>query len=302
MLGQSPRMALQRAKGPSFRLGCDGPGCDSLIRAVEPGAAFDEPGGKRLRFHQRIPQSSPLVKLPNELLAEIFSCFEDILQVVYLGTTCQYLWMMARPELYHRIASAAAALSWVGDRVIFIGHVGSGDLAENLLTPDEKEKFCPGLYMCQYPWRRAGSQIFPGTFMGQLDYHVFYSLIDWSYELPYLGPSSILRNLSSRQFVRGAAVEKWKGMTDINETDKITLNEILLSGICWSSDSYTSIAYKGDLHRGVWAGDRFDFVTCEWAEGLKEDEGWTDVSDEALNEIEEIWELEFGRSARAAAA
>ncbi|KAJ7650860.1 hypothetical protein FB45DRAFT_26978 [Roridomyces roridus] len=292
------------------------PDCDSLIRAVEPGAVCEHPLsrslGKTFRVPQRIDQSCRLLKMPKELIVEIFSLCDDTLQVIYLGLTCQDLWEIARHQLYRRIATAAAELSWAGDRVICIGdYLDMDDLPENLLTADEKEEFQEYESLYEYPWSKArvvgqrepleimeelGVHKFPMDFLYDMDYSVFRSLVDWSFELPWIGTTTVLRNLSRRQFVRGAALEEWKETTDINDTGRITVNEIVLSRICCSSDPSVSMAYEGDLHRGVWAGDRFDFVPCEWVDELKEDEGWTDVSDEVLKEIGEIWLSEFGRS------
>ena len=52
--------------------------------------------------------------------------------------------------------------------------------------------------------------------------------------------------------------------------------------------------YEGDIHRGVWAGDRFDIITIDQfklADGEKE---WKDVSDEVAKEVTEIWGSEYG--------
>ncbi|KAJ6506717.1 hypothetical protein C8R45DRAFT_970349 [Mycena sanguinolenta] len=67
-----------------------------------------------------------------------------------------------------------------------------------------------------------------------------------------------------------------------------------MSRICCSSDSSVSMSWDGDIHRGVWAGDRFDFVDAEWLQTAGDDSVWTDVSDEVLQEMEGIWRSEYG--------
>ena len=50
-----------------------------------------------------------------------------------------------------------------------------------------------------------------------------------------------------------------------------------------------------DIHRGVWAGHRFDITTLDRHEqemaGVIE---WKDVSEEIVYEVAEIWERAFG--------
>jgi hypothetical protein len=51
------------------------------------------------------------------------------------------------------------------------------------------------------------------------------------------------------------------------------------------------------IHRGVWAGDRFDITSAD-ALDEKDEDGrsveWTDVTDEVLKEMYEIWLSEYG--------
>jgi hypothetical protein len=81
----------------------------------------------------------------------------------------------------------------------------------------------------------------------------------------------------------------------MEEAKRVGFGEIVLSRISFSSDSSVSMRYAGDIHRGVWAGDRFDIVGSEWLEGLDVDTAaaWVDVSDEVLKEVEGIWRSEY---------
>jgi hypothetical protein len=51
--------------------------------------------------------------------------------------------------------------------------------------------------------------------------------------------------------------------------------------------------YDKDIHRGVWAGDRFDITTINQV-GIENGKKWTDVSNEVANEMTEIWVGEYG--------
>ncbi|KAJ7618595.1 hypothetical protein FB45DRAFT_723314, partial [Roridomyces roridus] len=105
----------------------------------------------------------------------------------------------------------------------------------------------------------------------------------------------VLRNLSQRQFVRGAALIEWKEKTKqiIEAAGTVGFDEILLSRICYSPIDDTALVYGG-IHQGIWAGDWFDLVGCEWLERSEaEDEAWMDVSGECLGEVEAIWRSEF---------
>jgi hypothetical protein len=62
----------------------------------------------------------------------------------------------------------------------------------------------------------------------------------------------ILHNILKRQYVRRGAL--------LRMTCPADLSHVVLSRISWSSDDSVSMSYEGDIHRGVWAGDRFDIT------------------------------------------
>ncbi|KAJ7196042.1 hypothetical protein GGX14DRAFT_673680 [Mycena pura] len=73
----------------------------------------------------------------------------------------------------------------------------------------------------------------------------------------------------------------------------IVFGEVVFSRICFSTDPSVSTSYRdeGEIH---WTGDRFDIISAEWLKeletGVVSGAGWTDVSDEVLREVEEIWD------------
>jgi hypothetical protein len=93
--------------------------------------------------------------------------------------------------------------------------------------------------------------------------------------------ADILRNISKRQYVRRRALRKMTCPTHW-QWDTVDLGHVVMSRICWSSDSSVAMSYKGDIHRGVWAGDRFDITSAD-ALDEKDENGqeveWTDVTD-----------------------
>ena len=57
----------------------------------------------------------------------------------------------------------------------------------------------------------------------------------------------VVRNLSKSEYIRQSGIE-------------VSLGNALYSQICWSSDPSTSMSCP-DLHRGDWAGDRFELCS-----------------------------------------
>ncbi|KAJ7645111.1 hypothetical protein DFH06DRAFT_1476976 [Mycena polygramma] len=99
----------------------------------------------------------------------------------------------------------------------------------------------------------------------------------------------VLRNLSRRQYVRESALTELTA-----KYPKIGLGEVVLSRICLSSDvDVRNLTYDGGIHRGVWAGDRFDIVAAKWLEELGDDPSWTDVSEEVLEEMGSICAVDY---------
>ncbi|TFY74262.1 hypothetical protein EWM64_g9750 [Hericium alpestre] len=83
----------------------------------------------------------------------------------------------------------------------------------------------------------------------------------------------------------------WKGWRTL------TLGHVCGFRICWSSDVDSTMKTSLELHRGVWAGHRFDTVSeADWVPEEEPEGGnaaWRDVSEDALAEAEEIWEAAY---------
>ena len=106
----------------------------------------------------------------------------------------------------------------------------------------------------------------------------------------------VLRNLSRRTYVTGSAVlrfnEEHESAPGLYPPGHVRLADTVMARVCWSSDDSIAMPYEGPLHRGVWAGNRFDIVDERTFEMEQKGSSWTDVSDEVLKEVEAIWMAE----------
>lgn len=117
--------------------------------------------------------------------------------------------------------------------------------------------------------------------MDRSHYAAFRSLLVPRYPNP---DELILCNLSKGEFVRAAAIPD--GSSDDAPPPfywrrRVTLNQALLSQICWSTQP-TMLRYSSGndpLFRGKWAGDRFEVVTMDTIRSYIH---WRDVSEEVV--------------------
>jgi len=176
--------------------------------------------------------------------------------------------------------------SWAGDRIICLGDYHE-DLPDGMLSISEQEEL-----------DRAdeGKEM---TLYAFADEH--YQSVDGisAFNRPRLsGGHWILRNLSKYEYVREEAVKvaSVEGMGNNRSSNKIGLGQVVLSRICWSTDDSCAMSYYDeDIHRGVWAGDRFDITTINQVVVKDSEKQWTDVSDKVEKEMTEIWVGEYGK-------
>ena len=106
----------------------------------------------------------------------------------------------------------------------------------------------------------------------------------------------VLRNLSKHEYVREEAI-KVNSMERVGNSrtiGEIGLGQVVLSRICWSTDDSCAMRYDEDIHRGVWAGNRFDITMIDQVTLVDEGKEWKDVSNEVAEEMREIWASEYG--------
>lgn len=108
----------------------------------------------------------------------------------------------------------------------------------------------------------------------------------------------VLCNLSKGVYVRADAIANVSG-TISHRTPFIRgiidLGVAMFSKICWSSDASIAMGYGGDLHRGPWAGDRFEVTTLDKLDDKLE---WKDGTAEVTKLVNAIWTADLGREWR----
>ncbi|KAF8058673.1 hypothetical protein FPV67DRAFT_512876 [Lyophyllum atratum] len=100
--------------------------------------------------------------------------------------------------------------------------------------------------------------------------------------------SYVLRNVTTKEYIRGAAVREAWNTPDMPYLRALRFMHLLVLRITWSQDSSLNIRYGGPIqvHRGVWAGHRFDFSYIETVEDGQGTIGdWKDVSKVAIDEL-----------------
>lgn len=202
-------------------------------------------------------------------------------------------------------------ISWAGKRIICIGDYAQ-DVPEGMLSDKEIEDFKSmmvkepedetqdddtlNLYDLPYrparwPVEQFATPLSWGEFWGDeadgVD-RINHRIIQ---QPSYDSESSwVLCNLSKYEFVN---------YDDIRELGRkakgdIGIGRVVLSRICWSTDPSVGMSYEGGIHRGVWAGDRFESTTIDRMRAPKAGQEWKDVTSEVIKEISTIWESCLG--------
>ncbi|EGE06604.1 hypothetical protein TEQG_05602 [Trichophyton equinum CBS 127.97] len=111
------------------------------------------------------------------------------------------------------------------------------------------------------------------------------------------GAEWILRNITTKEYV-------------CKPKHGLGLGDVILFKASWSSKPPVGIQVNvgAPVHRGAWAGHRFEIVqlehhkremmaemTAETSAGSSTEKPWTDVTTEVIDELEEMWEFECGR-------
>jgi len=253
--------------------------------------------------------ASCLPDFPTEIVSHIFEEIDEIGDCFCLALTSKRCWLVGQPRMKTFILDRV--VQWAGDRIICIGdYHGHGDMPPDFLSAEEEEilseyhgdgHFDQSLmFYCDIPVSRSLQKpkdalhgIFLSTEISFINQRTLFRCISLEHPEP-----EILRNISKRQYVRRSAV---RGMIETCPEhwrwDRVDLGHVVLSRICWSTCAELSMPYKGDLHRGVWAGDRFDITDMSALDEVDENGEsveWADVTDEVLKELSGIWLSEYG--------
>ncbi|KAJ7162920.1 hypothetical protein C8R46DRAFT_1352757 [Mycena filopes] len=308
----------------SIRGGSTLPDRDAMVEPFKPGEVFREGYNREpiisipaLFFSPTAIQSTALLlSLPVEIIDAIYLEMRTLEDVLCFSVTCQTLWAIGRDHIYRHITARVAPHSWVGDRILCVGdYLQNADIPVGILTPEEQNDLLwdgddeeDGGTLYEYPFEQIsfrGPQIW-GDSHRRLGYHTFETMVFFKLcmlDIPEPSPPPslvVLRNLSQQQYVRESALLALKakhadsGRELRRKLAHVGLGEILMTRICLSSDPSASLVWDGAIHRGVWAGDRFDTVDEEEFLRGDIDGAWTDVSGEVLGDLEAIWAAEFG--------
>ena len=241
------------------------------------------------------------LQLPIELITMIFREIDDLYDAIMLGLTHDALMVIGWEHIRALLVQDSAP--WAGTRIIIAGDYGD-DVPEGLISEEEKEEF-GRLYL-----EKEGEELETLNL-----YRIFYSLFDdsqtaarrdyerlWSLSREEMSLALtitekerkkyrsekgwVLMNQTKKEYVTSMAASNI--LPSMNATDARCFGEIIYSRICWSSDNSTSMRFTGDLHRGIWAGDRFVIVTVDDFEAMPSAKGWKDVSVEAAEWLNEI--------------
>ena len=274
-------------------------------------------------------------RLPTELHLLIFDHVESIEDVVCLGLTSRYFWTIGRKYLHNYLASFLG--QWAGQKLVCVGEdVDPGDLPPGLFSTDEADESRQRTIAIPYGHDYSGEGVFSPA-PSPLAHFTFPSISDmegditleskalaiffacrerctdrvdpafefarsdiWLTESSYLPEdhSWILRNLTTREFVRAEAIALKPEFIHGPHIDYVGFGEVLISRICWAVPSHLHMTDEVPLHisRGVWAGHCFDVTTTERhnQDEVVKGVAWKDVSEEVAAEIASIWGSEFG--------
>ncbi|KAG6119657.1 hypothetical protein E4U13_007441 [Claviceps humidiphila] len=261
-------------------------------------------------------------------------CYDDDLKsVIFLGATSQYFWSIAREYVVRDFMQSLGAwagqqLITVGDYVKVDDHppglFATEEDKENLLKrrPEDDEVSEDEFYQLsaeqqtltlyeridrsftELPRSRASYR----TSIVDRDYSIldvlardpcYWTVKDVFYmERDDFYPRDevwILRNLTTQQYVRREPLELEPGLAHGPFVRGIGFGSVVLSRISWSSDNSTALNDPtGRIHRGLWAGHRFDITTMTRHEKLTAGQNWTDVTEEVVEEVNAIWSADLG--------
>ncbi|KAI0057625.1 hypothetical protein BV25DRAFT_1357333 [Artomyces pyxidatus] len=271
------------------------------------------------------------LELPNEIIHSIFDQIDDPEDAVCLSLSHRRLRAIGRRHVFTLLRRERASFSWIGDRLICVdGEDTHESLPEGLLTAAEENALRTwteedvesleldltlaelngvGTATClkvrcreveAYQWqptprKRSFSRI-PMTVPYVTSERVrsaFETLIRRNYHARHRW---VLCNLSKRVFVDIVALARLADEETPTTPFLTSLGgfaHVLLARTAWASSPPEDMYYAGNIHRGVWAGDRFEILTMDRLDRLRENEEWVDSSPEVVEELKAIWKSEF---------
>ena len=263
---------------------------------------------------------SQLLTLPTELHLLIFNCLGNIDDIFRLGLTCQQFWLIAKPMIMKYFSKFLGI--WAGTPIICVGAGTSEDpdrYPPGLLDSEDKKELRRGLELDElgedeYELTHEPANLWELSGPRYEVFDLVFDLVDGSFPYTLMTdihlvtnprPSSfyptdrlwILRNLTTREFVTSQAIALKPDFVHGPFIDVIGFGQVIISRVCWSTWESVSIAYKGGIHQGVWAGHMLDIVPLD-ALNDDIDSPWKDISNEVAEEIAAIWKSRYGENWR----
>ncbi|KAG5959227.1 hypothetical protein E4U57_000837 [Claviceps arundinis] len=272
-------------------------------------------------------------QFPTEIHRLIFEqCYDDGLRsVIFLGATSQYFWSIAREYVLRDFMQPLGV--WAGQQLITVGdYVEVDDYPPGLFAteedkeallkrrPEDDDESVNEFY--ELPAEQQTLTLYERIYRSFTELprasHIFsivdryYSILDdldqdpcfqtvkdvWYMKRDDFYPRDevwILRNLTTQQYVRREPLELEPGLAHGPFVRGIGFGSVVLSRISWSSDNSTALNDPtGRIHRGLWAGHRFDITTMTRHEKLTAGQNWTDVTEEVVEEVTAIWSADLG--------
>ncbi|KID74925.1 uncharacterized protein G6M90_00g107260 [Metarhizium brunneum] len=281
----------------------------------------------------RVPNSQPatFAGLPTEIHQIIFSHLAQDKDVLSLGLVNRHLCDIARERLFADFFSCLAP--WAGQKIVYVGeYTEPNDYPPGLFSDAEletlrKEKIAvfdryegwydtmtrSNLYAFTTP-KVSNAQKLLDMHFETVGLAVLLSMVPSSENaaLTYLSPSEfpsyrqyfpqdkpwILRNLTTKQFVRAEAIALQREFIYGPDIDFLGFGHAILLRICWSSQPVPEVA-PANIVRGIWAGHCFDItMLAKHQEETGAGQGWADISEEIAKEIATFCEANLGPSWR----
>lgn len=258
----------------------------------------------------RIKPSS-LYALPSKVHNLIFGSLDEIEDVLSLSLVNRYFWAVGLTHIEDRIVSSLAP--WAGERIICVSDDSDpSDFPPGLLSADEQADLAQLIrvhhidtFAIDNTWKKIGSR--------SLSQRVEDRFKKWEAEHPMseadrtevlmgLKPEMlefyprdqpwILRNLTTKEYVRSEVIALKESFIHGPQIDVLGFSEVLISRISWSSRPI-DVGHGVNLSHGKWAGHRFDIVPLTCVQ-KSTGQGWTDVSNEILREVDLIFTSQKG--------
>ncbi|CAP73543.1 uncharacterized protein PODANS_2_9120 [Podospora anserina S mat+] len=229
--------------------------------------------------------------LPPEVHRLIFTHIECIDDVFRLGLANRYLWSIGREHMHDYYMSFLGR--WANEHIVCVGEdVKPGDYPPGLFSAQELDLLRQKTSDIPYDWDVDWDDVAFPNVPFTLHHFTFPSISTQEEDVSLFGKSLalaglfhdldiskdpaydyirsemlvkqetyfpqdqqwILRNLTTKQFVRSEAIALKPECIHGPDISVLGFGEVVMSRICWSTSSFTSMSDTVDISRGTWAG------------------------------------------------